>query len=102
MSTEVKPIVVINLPANFTLGDGRNNAPMKLMEALNGNFGQSKPDDKIKYSDYWKDYLWFCFYDNNPELTAPIFNVHYPKDFSQTQYEDLKKLITDAINNFKK
>ena len=98
--TAVKPIVVINLPMNFTLSGGYN-APMELMRALNGNFGYEEPDGdkRLKYNGYWNDYLWFCFSDSNPELTAPVFNVFFPKDFDKTSYGRVEKIIKDAIKN---
>jgi hypothetical protein len=93
MST--KPIVVIYLPENFLFGDDRKNAPMKLMEALNGNFGEKPPNNHVQYSDYWKDYYWFSFYDY--EIEAPRFEVFYEKNFTPIQFEELKTLINNAI-----
>lgn len=98
MSTETKPICVIYLPDQFTLSaNGKLDAPMELMRALNGNFGEKVPDSKIIYSDYWKDYYWFAFYDN--EIDTPRFEVFYSKDFTEIQFAELKKIIDEAIEN---
>jgi hypothetical protein len=91
---QIKPIVVIYLPNDFYLG-GSRNAPMELMKALNANFGEDVLDYKIKYSDYWKDYYWFSFYDR--EIETPRFEVFYSKDFTEIQYAELKKIIENAI-----
>lgn len=89
----IKPIVIIYLPENFSINSNELSAPTELMRILNGNFGESDP--KIKYNDYWKDYLWFCFYDH--EVNSPQFKVFYPKDFTEIQYEELKKLIENSL-----
>ena len=92
---EAKPIVVIYLPENFTIGaGGMRNAPMELMEALNGNYGWQVPSNKTKYNDYWKDYYWFCF--SKSDIDAPEFKVFYEKDFTPIQFEELKQMITNA------
>lgn len=99
MTTEPKPIVVIYLPKEFTIGNsGRMNAPMELMQALNGNFGMPYKN-KFLYTDYWKEYYWFCFEDF--EISTPRFEVFYSKDFKEIEYAELKKIIEDAIEKQK-
>lgn len=93
-----KPIVVIYLPQNFNL-NGRANAPMELMEALNNGFGYKNPSYKIIYTDYWKDYYWFCFYDYSIDI--PRFETFYEKDFTEVQFEELKNIINEAIKQQK-
>lgn len=91
-----KPIVIIYLPENFVIAGGKQNAPMLLMEALNGSFGDKKEaSDKIIYNDYWKDYYWFSFYDY--EIETPRFEVFYDKDFTEASFEELKQTVLDAI-----
>lgn len=89
-----KPIVVIYLPDNFNIGNQQQNAPMLLMEALNGNFGEAN-SNKITYNDYWKEYYWFCFTDY--KIETPRFEVFYDKDFTETNFEELKQTVLDAI-----
>jgi len=97
--TDAKPIVVIYLPDNFVIGNGRSDAPMELMRALNGNFGEKELNSRIQYSDYWQQYYWFCF--TKYDILEPEFKVFYPKDFTEIQYEELKKMVEDGINSLK-
>lgn len=97
MSNEVKPIVVIYLPENFSIGLS-GNAPMELMKSLNGNFGH-KDEANVIYTDYFKDYYWFAFY--KPEIQAPEFEVFYPKDFTEIDYKSLETLIHTALQQSK-
>lgn len=93
----VKPICVIYLPKDFTLISGNENAPMELMAALNNNFGVPDSGNKIQYTDYWKDYYWFSFYDL--DIDTPRFEVFYDKDFTEIQYAELREIIRQAIEN---
>lgn len=93
---EAKPICVIYLPLDFVLGgNNKYNAPLEMMKALNGNFGDS--DNNVKYTDYWKDYYWFSFYKN--EITEPEFKVFYVKDFTEIEMNELKGIVLNAIND---
>jgi hypothetical protein len=94
MSSEVKPIVVIYIPENFDIG-GRMDAANRLMSVLNNDFGREPTDRKYQSNNYWKDYLWFVFYDY--EVSTPQFKVFFPKDFTEIQYGELKKLIEDSL-----
>lgn len=99
MANELKPIVVIYFPDNFYIGNGEH-APTLMMKALNGGFGgNEKLSDKIKYTDYWNQYYWFCF--EKHDIDAPEFQVFHPKDFTDIQFEELKKMVSDAIVNLK-
>lgn len=89
-----KPICVIYLPENYDLGSGADNAAIAMMEALNG-----LSDGKHKATDYWKEYYWFCF--PKAEITEPEFQVFYEKDFTEIQFKELEKLITDSLNQIK-
>jgi len=95
MAIDSKPIVVIYLPENLVIGRMGKNAPMELMRALNGNFGEQVPNNQIQYNDYWKDYYWFSFYKR--DIDAPEFQVFYAKDFTETNFEELKQTVLDAI-----
>lgn len=78
-----KPIVVIYWPEN----EGSNAD--KVMSILNGW------DDNESAGDYWKEYYWFCFPKRN--ICEPEFQVFHEKDFTDIQFEELKKMVTEAI-----
>jgi len=82
-----KPICVVYIPSDI-MGDGRRLINMKDCEAMAKNFEETKPD-----------YHWFIFPDNEYERIE--FKTFYEKDFTPVHYEELKKIITDSINNTK-
>lgn len=91
-----KPIAIIYFPDN--MGSPEKNWIYQYMAFLNGektehgiSFGEKK--------DYWKDYYWFCFYDY--DIDKPEIKVFYEKDFTDIQYNELKKLITQSLNEIK-
>jgi hypothetical protein len=91
-----KPIAIIYFPDNFTVAGGRQNWIYEYMAYLNG---EERGDNKIQWGerkDYWKDYYWFCFYDY--DITKPEIKVFYEKDFTEIQYNELKELITQSLN----
>ena len=94
-----KPICVIYLPLEFHFGNDRDNSPMDLMTALNGNFGEEKSHDKIKYTDYWKEYYWFSFFKDG--IDAPEFKVFHEKDFTEIQFQELKSMIEAQLEEMK-
>lgn len=80
-----KPIVVIHTPIHFS-----------------GSFTKSQEmaaKDRDHLSVNYPDYYWFIFPD--PKVQIPQFQVFYEKDFTEIQYEELKQLITDAIEQQK-
>jgi hypothetical protein len=90
---EPKPICVIYLPPHFSMGY-ELDAAMELMIALNNGFGQ--PSDSTRhYTDYWKDYYWFCF--TKYDIEAPEFKVFHCKDFTEIQFQELRDLILADI-----
>lgn len=92
-----KPIVVIYFPDNFYIGNGENAATL-MMKALNGNFGgNDNLSDKIKYTDYWNQYYWFCF--EKRDIESPEFQVFHPKDFTYIQFDEMKKMIAEAMED---
>ena|ERR1044071_10163837 len=97
-SSTPKPIVVIYLPENFSIDGQMEDGPMKLMRALNNNFGD-KGDDRIIYSDYWKDYYWFAF--TKYDIDAPEFKVFHPKDFTDIQFQELKDMVLADLEAMK-
>jgi len=94
METTVKPIVVIYLPENFNIGNNSGSAATELMTILNNNYGWEK-ESKYAVNNYWKDYLWFVF--NDYELSIPRFEVFYPKDFTEIQFNELKDLVENKL-----
>lgn len=95
-----KPIVVIYLPENYSVdGRDREDAPMELMKALNGNFGNNVESDRI-YPDYWKEYYWFCF-TKYGMIDAPEFKVFHPKDFTDIQFQELKDMVMADLEEMK-
>ena len=82
-----KPIAVIYVPESAF---GKNGATVRMSDCMGimEKFEKEKPD-----------YHWFCFIDYDaPKIELKVF---YEKDFSEIQYEELKKLITDAIEQQK-
>lgn len=91
-----KPICVIYLPSELSLSaGGKIITPNDLMSILNGWDDEVLQDRK----HFWSDYLWFSFYKH--EIDAPEFKVFHEKDFTEIQYEELKKLVLDSINQLK-
>lgn len=91
-----KPICVIYLPEDFSI-DGRSDAAMTLMKALNNNWGE--PDRHITYSDYWQDYYWFCFVKHS--IDAPEFEIFHEKDFTEIKFQELKDLVLAKMEEMK-
>lgn len=91
-----KPIVVVYLPENFTLY-GSDNASFELMRILNGNYGEKSDNPHVSYPNYWMEYYWFCFPKLN--IDAPEFEVFYEKDFTEVKFQELKKIVEDAMKS---
>ena len=87
-----KPIVVIYLPEHYSAF--KIDTPMELMRALNGGFGNNS-DPSIRYTDYWRDYYWFCFTES--DIDAPRFEVFYEKDFTKVQFDELETILNKAM-----
>ena len=98
MSSKVKPIVVIYFPNLFESG-GERNWIYKFMAHLNGKPSNENNVKWVGENGYWKDYYWFCFYKE--DITEPELKVFYEKDFTPIQFEGLKKLIEDSIQEIK-
>jgi len=87
-----KPIVVIYFPDTFE-PSGKRNWVYDYMAFLNG---EEVPNNKFNWGKHdYSDYHWFCFYKGG--INEPQLQVFYEKDFEQTTYEELKKLIQDSI-----
>lgn len=95
---EPKPIVVIYIPENFSVNGDMKDSPMQLMRVLNNNFGDGG-DNRIVYSDYWKDYYWFAF--TKYDIEAPEFKVFHPKDFTDIQFNELKDMLLADLEAMK-
>lgn len=86
-----KPIVVLYIPASDYFGP--ETSPIELMSAFNGN------DSRISMAPMFYDYLWFVFV--NGELVVPELKVFHEKDYTKTQYDDLRKMLEDGISLLK-
>lgn len=84
-----KPIVVLYLPN----ADHFGHDPGELMAAFNDSHR------KIKMAPMFYDYLWFVFV--NVDLTTPELKVFHEKDYSEEQYNELKRILDDGINYLK-
>jgi hypothetical protein len=82
-----KPIVVLYLPDNDYFGP--ETSPMDLMAVFNYDGG------RIKMPPMFYDYLWFVFV--NREIVAPELKVFHEKDYTQIQYDDLRKMLEEGI-----
>lgn len=94
--TEAKPICVIYFPDAY-IPDTQRNWIYEYMRFLNGD---TLPSDKIRYhqkDDYYKDYYWFCFY--KPDISEPQFLVFNTKDFTSANFNTIKSMIKEAIEN---
>jgi hypothetical protein len=95
MSAEVKPIVVIYVPDDFSFSEGGMIIkPLDLMKELNG-WG----DASRRISDSYEGYCWWCFFKQG--ITEPEFKVFYPKDFTDADYKSLETLIQQALKDKK-
>ncbi len=95
---EVKPICVIYFPNQF-YEKRDNNWIYEYMRYLNGQ----QSDGDVKWDerkDYWNQYYWFCFYKD--DITEPELQVLNAKDITPIQFEELEKLIKEAIEQIKK
>lgn len=91
MTPERKPIVVLYIPvADFF---GSTLPPSSLMAAFNGQH------DSITMPDSFNHYLWFVFVDR--ELRTPDIRVFHEKDYTETQYEELKSMLQEGVNSIK-
>jgi len=97
-SSAPKPIVVIYLPEGWSFGNMDRDGATEMMKALNGGFGNTE-DNRMHYSDYWKDYYWFCF--TKYDIDAPEFKVFHPKDFTEIQFNELKDMILADLEGMK-
>lgn len=85
-----KPICVIYFPDNFY--DERDRSWIyDYMWFLNGE----KSKGRKTPSQYFTQYYWFCFHKEG--ITEPEFKVFHEKDFTEIQFEELKKMVLDAI-----
>lgn len=87
-----KPICIIYFPDTFVVGNQDRMWIYEFMRFLNGE--QLENDKWVSHKDF-SDYHWFCFYKD--EINAPEFQVFHEKDFTEIQYAELKKLITDSL-----
>jgi hypothetical protein len=70
-----KPIFIVGLP---------------LDQRIKRDESQKSLEDKIG-----EDYYCLAYVDSN--LKEPKFQVFYEKDFNEVKYEELKKIIEDAL-----
>lgn len=89
---QVKPICVMYFPNNFSLMGGRMLDPLALMKELNG-WRDYDRDPK----DPFGGYVWWCFFKDG--ITAPELQVFHPKDFTESNYQELKELVLNHIQN---
>lgn len=87
MTTERKPIAVLYIPNENTFG--RTISASDLMRGFNGS------DDRIVMPAGFSDYLWFVFVDQ--ELRTPEIQVFNVKDYTQAEYDELKKMVEAGI-----
>jgi len=88
-----KPIVVIYFPDNFYLGPN-DASPASIMHVFNGDHPRIEPHPAML------DYLWFCF--SKYGIDAPEFQVFHPKDFTEIEFNDLKQIVLNHLNeNYK-
>lgn len=85
----MKPIVLMHIPTNLDVGEGRPVSPVSLMNIFNGWDEHRKP-----HADFL-DYLWLVF--DKPYLEAPEIQVFHPKDFTDIQYNELKNLVEEKL-----
>lgn len=85
----MKPIVLMHIPTNLDIGDGKPASGVSLMNIFNG-----WDEDKKPYSEFL-DYLWLIF--DKPHIEAPEIQVFHPKDFTEIQYNELKQLVEDKL-----
>lgn len=81
-----KPICVIKVNMEADFGNGQKANLRTLRDAF---------DEKLNGYHVFVLPLKFN-YEEPQELF--VFQVFYEKDFTEIQYEELKKIITDAIN----
>jgi len=90
---KARPICVIYIPDNLSLGRGGiSSTANEIMRVLNGwddEINESLRDKKLD------EYIWFSF--RKPDITTPEFKVFYSKDFTEIQYQELKKLVMDSL-----
>ncbi len=95
---EAKPICVIYFPDLFLPNINRGWI-YEYMAFLNGD---GREDGKMKWhtkADYYKDYYWFCFYD--AEIQTPRFEVFNVKELTEVNFEELKRMVEEAIQKNK-
>lgn len=79
--TEAKPILLIYIP------DDTPGSQHGIREAL---------------SEKFNDYHVLCLPKSHHTMETPVeLSVFYPKDFTQIQYDELKTLITNSIEQMK-
>ncbi len=81
-----KPICVIKVNMDADLGGGQRVNLWKIREYMLKEL---------------MDYHVFVLPNMEDESDIFEFQVFYEKDFTEIQYEELRKLITDSINNLK-
>lgn len=86
---EVKPIAVMYIPYSDFWGPNMQVSDMMIL--LNGW------DDNKSLGERFEDYLWFVFV--KPSIEAPELQVFHPKDFTEIQHQELKKLVTSYIES---
>lgn len=81
-----KPIAIIRFPDGFPItGDDGEKISFKDCARTTEWLDKNKPD-----------YHWFVFI--SPDVTDIKFEVYYEKDFTEIQYEELKKLVYEAAS----
>ncbi len=74
-----KPIAIVYFPENISMGND------------DVNYGEITAGLNKTYPDYY----WFCVPDNNAEKI--YLQVFYEKDFTEIQYQELRKLIEKSL-----
>ena len=82
--TEAKPICIMRLPDTL-MAPGRRHIDYSVCFEIQTDLQKEKPD-----------YYWFVIIDY--EIKSIKFEVFYAKDFTEIQFEELKKIIEDSIN----
>lgn len=83
-----KTIAVLYIPSDQVFGPDLSSG--QLMAIFNGL------DDRITMPQGFCDYLWFVFV--NSELATPEIKLYHEKHYTDSQYDELYKMLKDGID----
>lgn len=81
-----KPICVVKIDMSADFGGGTKPSLYNLYDAVNGKIG-----------DEYHVFVIPAKIDYENSVEPITFEVFYEKDFTEIQYQELKKIITDSI-----